>query len=35
MLLVDFNMAEHLEHETSVKGQQIARTVSCVLILLR
>jgi len=33
MLLVDFNVAEHLEPETSVK--QIHRTVSCVSILIR
>jgi hypothetical protein len=33
MLLVDFNLAEHLEDETRAKGKQIDRTVSCVLIL--
>jgi hypothetical protein len=34
MLLVDFNLAEHLEPETSVK-KQIERTVSCVPIVIR
>jgi len=33
MLLVDFNLAEHLGPETSVK--RIHRTVSCVSILIR
>ena len=35
MLLVDFNLAKHLEPEMSVKEKQTTRTVSCMLILIR
>ncbi|KAI0270149.1 hypothetical protein BGY98DRAFT_1133166, partial [Russula aff. rugulosa BPL654] len=35
MLLVDFNLAEHLEPEANVKEKQIHRTVSCVPTLVR
>jgi hypothetical protein len=35
MLLVDFNLAEHLEPETSVKNPDIKRTVSWVPIVIR
>jgi len=35
MLLVDFNLAEHLEPEANVKEKQIVRTVSCVPTLVR
>jgi hypothetical protein len=35
MLLVDFNLAEHLQSEKSVKERQIDRVVSCVPIVIR
>jgi len=35
MLLVDFNLAEHLDPKANVKGERIDRTVSCVSILIR
>jgi hypothetical protein len=35
MLLVDFNLAEHLKPDANVKGVPIERTVSCVSILIR
>ena len=34
MLLVDFNLAEHLESEVDAHGRQMPQMVNCVPILI-